>query len=142
MTSVSIPELNSRIGLLYRQGADADAKQAREVFAQLRDELSAGRVRSAEPDRSTSTGWRVNTWVKEGILVGFRAGKVVSFPSPHKEVSYLDKDTLPLRSLTPSSGSRIAPGGSSTETEHSSARESSVCPRCTSISVPISVTVV
>lgn len=113
MTSVSIPELNSRIGLLYRQGADADAKQAREVFAQLRDELSAGRVRSAEPDRSTSTGWRVNTWVKEGILVGFRAGKVVSFPSPHKEVSYLDKDTLPLRSLTPSSGSRIAPGGSS-----------------------------
>ncbi len=113
MTGVSIPELTAEIGTLYRQGADADAEQARSAFAQLREELSTGRVRAAEPDPSTPTGWRVNAWVKEGILVGFRAGQVVPFTSPHDGSPYLDKDTLPLRSLSPSSGVRVVPGGSS-----------------------------
>jgi 2,3,4,5-tetrahydropyridine-2-carboxylate N-succinyltransferase len=100
---VSIPELTAEIGKLYRQGADADAEQARSTFAQLREELSTGRVRAAEPDPSTPTGWRVNAWVKEGI----------PFTSPHDGSPYLDKDTLPLRSLSPSSGVRVVPGGSS-----------------------------
>ena len=47
------------------------------VFKELRDELSAGRVRAAEPDAASPTGWRVNTWVKQGILVGFRCGDLV-----------------------------------------------------------------
>lgn len=113
MTGASIPELTSEIGKLYRQGADANGEQARSAFALLRDELSTGRIRAAEPDPSTPTGWKVNAWVKEGILVGFRAGQVVSFASPHDGSPYLDKDTLPLKSLSPSSGIRVVPGGSS-----------------------------
>ena len=108
-----IPQLATRIEQLYELGTDADVQQARDTFAQLRDELSQGRVRAAEPDTSTPTGWKVNSWVKKGILVGFRVGSVVSYPSPSSDAPYLDKDTLPLKSLDNTSGVRIVPGGSS-----------------------------
>ena len=110
---VTIPELAQEIEQLYQLGVDADRDQARAAFAQLRSELSAGRVRAAEPDPSTPTGWTVNTWVKKGILVGFRAGETVPYPSADDTVPYLDKDTLPLKSLGPASGVRLVPGGSS-----------------------------
>ena len=51
--------------------------EAREAFADLRRALSDGTVRAAEPDPSAPTGWRVNTWVKQGILLGFRFGDLV-----------------------------------------------------------------
>ena len=54
--------------------ASADREAARAVFAQLREALSAGTVRAAEPDPASPIGWRVNTWVKQGILLGFRFG--------------------------------------------------------------------
>ena len=113
MTTVSIPELADEIQGLFSAGPDADHDQARTAFSRLRAELSAGRVRAAEPDPSTPTGWRVNTWVKEGILVGFRAGLVVAYDSPDTDAPYLDKDTLPLKRLGASSGVRVVPGGSS-----------------------------
>ena len=34
-------------------------------------------IRAAEPDASAATGWRVNAWVKKGILLGFRMGGIV-----------------------------------------------------------------
>ena len=108
-----IPPLATRIEHLYELGTDADVQQARDTFAELRDELSRGKVRAAEPDTSTPTGWKVNSWVKKGILVGFRVGSVVSYPSPSSDAPYLDKDTLPLKSLDNTSGVRIVPGGSS-----------------------------
>ena len=49
-------------------GAAADRQSARAAFGRLRDALSAGSVRAAEPDASSPVGWRVNTWVKQGIL--------------------------------------------------------------------------
>ena len=108
-----IPQLATRIEQLYDLGTDADVQQARDTFAQLRHELSQGKVRAAEPDPSTPTGWKVNSWVKKGILVGFQVGSVVSYPSPSDAAPYLDKDTLPLKSLDHTSGVRIVPGGSS-----------------------------
>ncbi len=39
-------------------------KEAIDTFAQLREALELGTLRSAEPDASTPTGWRVNPWVK------------------------------------------------------------------------------
>ena len=110
---VTIPELAEEIERLYELGADADRDQARNVFARLRSELSAGKVRAAEPNPGSATGWTVNTWVKKGILVGFRAGGTVTYPSADGAVPYLDKDTLPLKSLDLSSGVRLVPGGSS-----------------------------
>ena len=110
---VTVPELAQEIERLYELGPDADQDHARETFAQLRHELSAGHVRAAEPDATTATGWSVNTWVKKGILVGFRAGATVTYPSASATAPYLDKDTLPLKSLNHASGVRLVPGGSS-----------------------------
>jgi len=41
-------------------------------------------------------GWRVNAWVKKGILLGFRLGRVVELP-PAGPLRFFDKDTFPPR---------------------------------------------
>ena len=89
-----------------------DREAAREAFARLRAQLSSGEVRAAEPDPSTETGWRVNTWVKQGILLGFRFGDIADMSSDHGRWPFFDKDTLPLKPLDVQSGVRIVPGGS------------------------------
>ena len=45
---------------------------AASAIARLVAALEAGEVRAAEPDTSEPGGWRVNAWVKIGILLGFR----------------------------------------------------------------------
>ena len=104
--------LSTDIGALVAAGADANRADARAAFAELRAALSAGSVRAAEPDPSTPTGWRVNPWVKQGILLGFRAGDIVDVSADHGRWPFSDKDTLPLKKLDPGSGIRIVPGGS------------------------------
>ncbi len=111
--TVTVPQLAAQIQRLFDQAADADRDESRAAFARLRKELSAGRVRAAEPDGSTATGWRVNAWVKQGILVGFRSGKIVAYDAPSVDAPFLDKDTLPLKPLRTDSGIRVVPGGSS-----------------------------
>ncbi len=54
-------------------GAAVGDAGAAAAFLELRAALEAGEVRAAEPDRACPTGWRVNAWVKRGILLGFRA---------------------------------------------------------------------
>ena len=103
-------ELAEQIRKLYTQAADADRDEARTAFAALRTELAQGLVRAAEPDTSSPTGWRVNSWVKQGILVGFRFGDVVAFDSPGADSPWLDKDTLPLLPLSTASNVRLVPG--------------------------------
>jgi len=105
--------LPSSIERLHAAGGEVDRDEAREIFAWLRAEMSAGRVRAATPDPESPTGWRVNRWVKQGILLGFRCGEIRSFPGGDPEVSFLDKDTLPLKRLDASSRVRLVPGGSS-----------------------------
>lgn len=87
--------------------SDPDAKSA---FLALRDALEAGEVRSAEPDQASPTGWRVNAWVKEGILLGFRIGQLESWGS---DLSFVDKGTFPHRHFKAEQGIRIVAGGSS-----------------------------
>ncbi len=48
-----------------------------DLFQRFKQALNAGEIRAAEPDGSSKTGWRVNAWVKKGILLGFRMGAVV-----------------------------------------------------------------
>jgi len=105
-------DLALEITTLFEQGASAAKEQARETFARLRAELSAGRVRAAEPDPSSPTGWRVNIWVKQGILVGLRWGDIVDVGVGKGRWPFLDKDTLPLKRLDLASGVRVIPGGS------------------------------
>ena len=91
-------------------------RDALQAFHQLRDALEAGTLRSAEPDPETALGWRVNAWVKRGILLGFRLGELEDF-SVHSTsgpgLSFVDKATYPVRSFAPGQGIRIVPGGSS-----------------------------
>jgi len=93
-------------------GAAADREAVRASFAKLREALSAGTVRSAEPDAASPGGWRVNGWVKQGILLGFRFGDVVDASMDDGKLPFYDKDTLPLRQPGLAAGVRIVPGGS------------------------------
>ena len=106
-------DLQQQVTSLAEQGAAAPRDLARETFARLRAELAAGRVRAAEPDASSPTGWRVNVWVKQGILMGFRCGDVVDMGIGKGRWPFFDKDTLPLKDLSSSDGVRVVPGGSS-----------------------------
>jgi 2,3,4,5-tetrahydropyridine-2,6-dicarboxylate N-succinyltransferase len=104
--------LAAEIGALAAAGAQADRESARGAFARLRAQLSAGEVRAAEPDASAPTGWRVNTWVKQGILLGFRFGDIADVSADHGRWPFFDKDTLPLKRFDLQGGVRVVPGGS------------------------------
>jgi 2,3,4,5-tetrahydropyridine-2,6-dicarboxylate N-succinyltransferase len=107
-----ISSLQSDVGELFAAGSQADRERARDVFTRLRAALSTGEVRAAEPDSSAPSGWRVNTWVKQGILLGFRFGDVVDMSADHGRWPFFDKDTMPLKRFTAGSGVRVVPGGS------------------------------
>jgi 2,3,4,5-tetrahydropyridine-2,6-dicarboxylate N-succinyltransferase len=83
------------------------------LFGEFKEALNRGVVRAAEPDAASATGWRVNAWVKKGILLGFRMGTTVEMgPYPARQ-AFLDKSTYPLKVFTREDGVRIVPGGSS-----------------------------
>ena len=83
------------------------------IFQEFKDALNAGAVRAAEPDAGAPSGWRVNGWVKKGILVGFRMGGVVDMSVSATRQPFFDKATYPVKHFTAQSGVRIVPGGSS-----------------------------
>lgn len=83
------------------------------LFAQFKGMLNRGEIRAAEPDASTPTGWRVNSWVKQGILLGFRMGTLVDMSIETKRQPWFDRSSYPVRQLTVDDGVRIVPGGSS-----------------------------
>lgn len=83
------------------------------LFAEFKAALNAGAVRSAEPDASAKSGWRVNAWVKKGVLLGFRMGTVVDMSPSATRLPFFDKATYPLRAMKAGDGVRIVPGGSS-----------------------------
>ena len=104
--------LREQIEMLSAEGANADRAAARRAFEKLRHALSCGEVRAAEPDGTLASGWRVNTWVKQGILLGFRFGDIVDM-SVDRGLPFFDKDTMPVKQPGVSAGIRIVPGGSS-----------------------------
>ena len=79
---------------------------------QLRMWLNRGDVRAAEPTTATASGWKVNSWVKQGILLGFKLGKLgeVTTQSPWQ---FFDKTTVPTRTFRLEDNVRLVPGGSS-----------------------------
>ena len=105
-------DLASEIAALFEAGSSANREQARDAFVRLRTALSAGTARAAEPDASSPSGWRVNGWVKQGILLGFRFGDVVDMSSDHGRWPFFDKDTMPLKRFDAAAAVRIVPGGS------------------------------
>ena len=83
------------------------------LFREFKAAVNRGEVRAAEPDAASPTGWRVNAWVKKGILLGFRMGAVVDMSVDAARQPFIDKSTYPVRAVTVGDGIRIVPGGSS-----------------------------
>ncbi|MGA9184605.1 MAG: 2,3,4,5-tetrahydropyridine-2,6-dicarboxylate N-succinyltransferase, partial [Candidatus Acidiferrales bacterium] len=82
-------------------------------FESFKAALNSGQARAAEPDANSPVGWRVNLWVKKGILAGFRMGQIVDMSLDPGGLPFFDKSTYPLKRFTAASGVRVVPGGSS-----------------------------
>ena len=107
MIGSGVTELSGAVEYFFGLGAAAVGNaEAETAFAELRTKLEAGELRAAEPDAGEATGWRVNAWVKRGILLGFRLGHLVAFEGG----KYVDKNTYPARSFTAEEGVRIVAG--------------------------------
>ena len=101
--------LQHQIETLFAQSPQK--KYGEEYFATfdaLKTELNAGRARAAE---KIDGEWRVNTWIKQGILLGFRIGALQDM-SVNERFIYYDKHTYPLKAIGPNDGVRLVPGGS------------------------------
>src|SRR5262249_53961464 len=109
---VTIADLPGTIDRLASAGTRASRDEARQAFAALRGALTEGTARAAEPDPSSASGWKVNAWVKRGILLGFRFGDTIDMSADHGRWPFFDKDTLPLKQVGAWSAVRIVPGGS------------------------------
>jgi 2,3,4,5-tetrahydropyridine-2,6-dicarboxylate N-succinyltransferase len=118
MSQTSPQDLEPLIEHWFAQGTAAVGNpDALSAFHALRDALEAGTLRSAQPDPTAPTGWRVHPWVKRGILLGFRLGHLEAMngsnPVARPILSFVDKSTYPARRFKPEQGIRIIPGGSS-----------------------------
>ena len=118
MTTTSFGSLAERIDTLASTPSGTPLPDdAEPVVEQLLRALERGEVRAAERDSDGT--WRAVPWVKRGILLGFRAGRVVPMPSDdgaareNRAAAFFDKHTIPPRALTLSDGVRVVPGGTS-----------------------------
>jgi 2,3,4,5-tetrahydropyridine-2,6-dicarboxylate N-succinyltransferase len=107
--------LQERVEHWFAQGATAIGQaEAESTFFELRSALEAGQLRSAEPDLSQPFGWKVNAWVKRGILLGFRIGNMMEMGG--ETLRFIDKHTYPVRRFIVADGVRVVPGGVSVRT--------------------------
>jgi len=113
----SIDQLQQTIEQHFAAGGALDQPGVLAAFLDLRTALERGELRAASPDPGSPTGWRVNAWVKQGILLGFRLGALVELPAPESRtpgqvLSFVDKHTYPPRHFAVADGVRLVPGGS------------------------------
>ena len=87
---------------------------AERTVDELLGALEKGVVRAAE--RDAGGNWHAVTWVKRGILLGFRVGRIadMSLGGHHGEprLGFFDKHTYPPQRMSLESGVRVVPGGS------------------------------
>jgi 2,3,4,5-tetrahydropyridine-2,6-dicarboxylate N-succinyltransferase len=105
--------LQAEIEKLFDEKPEQYKDEHFRLFQRFKEALNTGQVRAAEPDAQTSSGWRVNGWVKKGILIGFRMGALVDMSVSQVRQPFFDKATYPVRRLTLENAVRIVPGGSS-----------------------------
>lgn len=88
---------------------DFSHSKALSAFKEFLKLLNAGEIRAAD---KINDRWVVNSWVKQGILLGFRLGKIVDIPYSDMK-NFTDKSTYPEKQITAKMGIRLVPGGSS-----------------------------
>jgi len=109
---MNLSHLQDKIEQYFAAGPSAVGNSSALVaFLALRTALENGEVRAASPDADSISGWRVNAWVKQGILLGFRLGALEEMPAGG--FSFVDKNTYPIRQFGARDGVRVVPGGSS-----------------------------
>ncbi len=104
--------LKSSIERLAASGEVESNPEARQTVLEVRDQLTAGKIRAAEKleGPGPASRWIVNAWVKQGILLGFRLGELSDMTAG---LSFIDKDTFPARTFAVADRVRVVPGGSS-----------------------------
>ena len=68
-----MPSLQAAIERLATLGEVERNPDARKTFLDFREQLTQGKIRAAE---KINGDWKVNAWVKQGILLGFRLGEL------------------------------------------------------------------
>lgn len=104
-TRENVPHL---VAEAFAKPASALGAHERELWAFVIALLREGQVRSAEP---RDGAWHVNTWVKQAILVGMRAGIMIEIPSALPSQPFVDKDTMLPRPVSLKDKIRLVPGG-------------------------------
>jgi 2,3,4,5-tetrahydropyridine-2-carboxylate N-succinyltransferase len=105
--------LPSQIEALFDAPPASYSHEHHALFADFKNKLNRGEIRAAEPDASAPTGWRVNAWVKKGILLGFRMSGTVDMSIDVRRQPFFDKSAYPVQAISLKDGIRIVPGGSS-----------------------------
>ncbi|MFN3322110.1 MAG: 2,3,4,5-tetrahydropyridine-2,6-dicarboxylate N-succinyltransferase [Bryobacteraceae bacterium] len=105
--------MKTQIEKLFDEKPSSYTEDHVRLFQQFKDALNRGEVRAAEPDPAVRSGWRVNGWVKKGILLGFRIGSIVDMSIDSVRQPWFDKATYPVKRVKAGDGIRIVPGGSS-----------------------------
>jgi 2,3,4,5-tetrahydropyridine-2-carboxylate N-succinyltransferase len=101
-------DLKEKIEQLFSKSEFTE--EDRGVFEEFKTALRKGEIRSAE--KNADGNWHANAWVKQGILLGFKMGKMVEMSQPTETFRFFDKETYPLRPGTINDKIRIVPGGS------------------------------
>ena len=102
-------ELAERIQQLFDDPPGEFTGEHYELFEEFKQQLNTGKARAAE---KIDGQWKVNLWVKRGILLGFRMGQIEDFSIGY-HFRFFDKHTYPLKRISVDDGVRIVPGGSS-----------------------------
>lgn len=102
--------LKEKIEDLISAGKSEFDAADREIFEDFKAALRTGEIRAAEKDENGA--WQTNTWVKRGILLGFKMGKMVNMSFSGETFQFFDKETYPLRPMNLDDKIRIVPGGS------------------------------
>ncbi len=113
MSAPDLLELQQSIERLFSENPAEYSDRDKRLFESFRDLLNQGLIRPAAPDSSQPAGWRVNQWVKKGILLGFRMGGIIEMSAAAAPSQFFDKSTYPVKKFTAGDGIRIVPGGSS-----------------------------
>jgi 2,3,4,5-tetrahydropyridine-2-carboxylate N-succinyltransferase len=104
----------------------SNRKYAVECFERFKSKLNAGELRAAVKENGQ---WIVQSWVKLGILLGFRLGVMHDF-SINEHFVYFDKHTYPTKKLSIDAGVRIVPGGTSVRDGCYISRNVALMPPC------------
>ncbi len=106
-------ELQSKIEEIADASPDEKPKNFDQLFDQFIQSLEKGEIRAAE---KKGEQWKVNHWVKQGILLGFKFGENIAYDQ-EGSFKFFDKETYPTQQVDGTGKNiRIVPGGSTVRT--------------------------